>query len=69
MKKIHSVFIDTKYKNQNPSQFQIKLPDYFIRNPSNRNQQCDWYLSIKNFAMLNSFSNISRGINDTIVLF
>ena len=69
MKKIHSVFVDTKYKNQNPSQFQIKLPDYFIRNPSNRNQQCEWYLSIKNFAMLNSFSNISRGINSSIVLF
>ena len=69
MQKKHTIFVDTKHNNQNPSQFKIKLPDYFIRNPSNRNVKCDWYLSLKNFAMINSFSNISSGINDSIVLF
>ena len=69
MKKIFSVLIDTKHKGQNPSKFKVKLPDYFIRNPLNKKAKYDWYISIKNFAMLNSFSNVTRGINNTIILY
>ena len=42
-----------------------------IRNHIKHNFQgkSDWYLSIKTFVMLISFSNISKDINDTIHLY
>ncbi len=29
----------------------------------------DWYVSVKSLAMLNSFSNITRGINDSVIIY
>ena len=73
MKKKHTIYIDTKSdNNQNPSNFNIRLNNSFVRdNILNNNgaTKSEWYISIKNFAMINSFSNVTKGINDKIILF
>lgn len=70
-KDTYSVFIDTRNQTDDPSNFVVRLPDYFIRtsikNDLNNNYQ--WYISIRNFSMFNSFSNVSKDINDVIVLY
>jgi hypothetical protein len=65
----YNVFIDTSSdKSQNPSQFKIKLNNWFLRNniKNSDSSKKDWYISVKSLAILNSFSNVSRGINDSI---
>ena len=73
MKKKHTIYIDTKLdNNQNPSNFNIRLNNSFVRdNILNNNgaTKSEWYISIKNFAIMNSFSNVTKGINDKIILF
>ena len=73
LKKTHTIFIDTKLDTtQEPSNFNVRLNNWFIReNILNNNgaTKSEWYISIKNFAMINSFSNITKGINDKIILF
>lgn len=71
-KKTHSVYIDTKIdKTQIASNFKVKLNNWFLRNniKNNDNYESEWFLSVKTLAMFNSFSNISEGINDTILLY
>lgn len=71
-KKTYSVFIDTKIdKLQHPSNFKVKLNNSFLRDKILNNEKCksDWYVSMKSLAMINSFLNISSGINDKIVLY
>lgn len=71
-KKTYSVFIDTKIdKSQHPSNFKVKLNNSFLRDKILNNEKCksDWYVSMKSLAMINSFLNISSGINDKIVLY
>ena len=71
-KKVHTLFIDTKIdKNQNPSKFQVKLNNWFLRNTikNNETSKNDWFISVKSIAMFNSFSNITKGVNDEIVLY
>ena len=71
-KKIHTIFIDTKIdKSQNPSNFKVRLNNCFLRNNIKNNDggKSEWFMSIKTVTMINSFSNISSGINDEIVLY
>jgi len=71
-KKIHSIFIDTKIdKSQNPSNFKVKLNNCFLRNNIKNNDggKSEWFMSIKTVTMINSFSNVSTGINDEIILY
>jgi len=70
--KIHTIFIDTKIdKSQNPSNFKVKLNNWFLRNniKNNDGSKSEWFFSIKTVTMLNSFSNVSTGINDKIILY
>lgn len=59
--------MDTSQKSSN---FNVKLNNWFVRNNIKNNElgNSEWYLSVKSLAMINSFSNITAGINDTIVL-
>jgi len=71
-KNSYIIFIDTLNDiNSNPSNFRVKINDHMIRNNIKNNFQgkSEWFLSIKTFVMLNSFSNISKNINDTIHLY
>ena len=71
-KKIHTIFIDTKIdKTQKPSNFKVKLNNGYLRNKilNTDNSKNEWYISIKSLAMFNSFSNITSGINDKIILY
>ena len=70
-KKTYTVFIDTKIdKLQNSSKFKIKLNNWFMRsNIKNDNSVNEWFISIKSLTLLNSFSNISKNINDTIIIY
>jgi len=71
-KKMHSIFIDTKIdKCQNPSNFKVKLNNSFLRNNIKNNDggKSEWFMSIKTVTMINSFSNVSTGINDEIILY
>lgn len=71
-KKLYTIFIDTKIdKTQNPSNFKVKLNNGYLRNKilNTDNSKNEWYISIKSLAMFNSFSNISFGINDKIILY
>jgi hypothetical protein len=68
----YTVFIDTSSdKTQNPSKFKIKLNNWFMRNniKNSDSSKKDWYISVKSLAILNSFSNVSRGINDSIDIY
>ena len=70
--KNHTVYIDTKIdKTQNASNFKVRLNNWFLRNniKNNDGSKSKWFLSVKTLAMFNSFSNITAGINDTIVLY
>lgn len=70
--KTHTIFIDTKLdKNQNPSKFNVKLHNWFLRNniKNNDGAKNNWYMSVKSLAMFNSFSNITKDINDKILLY
>ena len=70
--KIHTIFIDTKIdKSQNPCNFKVKLNNWFLRNniKNNDGSKSEWFMSIKTVTMLNSFSNVSTGINDKIILY
>jgi hypothetical protein len=70
--KIHTIFIDTKIdKSQNPSKFKVKLNNCFLRNniKNNDGSKSEWFMSIKTVTMMNSFSNVSTGINDKIILY
>jgi len=71
-KKTHTIFIDTKIdKSQNPSNFKVKLNNSFLRNNIKNNDggKSEWFMSIKTVTMINSFSNVSTGINDEIILY
>ena len=60
-KNSYIIFIDTLNDiNSNPSNFRVKINDHMIRNNIKNNFQgkSEWFLSIKTFCMLNSFSNI-----------
>ena len=70
--KKYTIFIDTKLDTtQNPSNFNVKLNNWFVRNNIKNNDGADneWFLSVKTFSMFNSFSNISTGVNDKVVLY
>ena len=71
-KKTHTIFIDTKIdKSQNPSNFKVRLNNCFLRNniKNNDGAKGEWFMSIKTVTMINSFSNVSTGINDKIILY
>lgn len=71
-KKIHTIFIDTKIdKSQSASKFKVRLNNWFLRNniKNNDGSKNEWFMSVKTVTMINSFSNISSGINDEIVLY
>lgn len=71
-KKTHTIFIDTKIdKNQDPSKFKVRINDWFLRNniKNNDGAKSEWFLSVKTLSMLNSFSNVSKNINDKIELY
>ena len=71
--KKHTIFIDTKLDTtQNPSNFNVRLNNWFVRNNilnTDMATKSEWFISIKNFAIINSFSNITKNINDKIVLY
>jgi hypothetical protein len=70
--KKHTIFIDTKLDTtQNPSNFNVRLNNWFVRNNIKNNDGADneWFLSVKTFSMFNSFSNITTGSNDKVVLY
>ncbi len=66
------VYIDTfSDKAQNPSKFKIKLNNWFMRNNIKNSDisKKEWFMSVKSLAMLNSFNNITKNINDTIIVY
>jgi len=66
------VYIDTfSDKAQNPSKFKIKLNNWFMRNNIKNSDisKKEWFISVKSLAMLNSFNNITKDINDTIIVY
>ena len=66
------VYIDTfSDKAQNPSKFKIKLNNWFMRNNIKNSDisKKEWFMSVKSLAMLNSFNNITKDINDTIIVY
>ena len=66
------VYIDTfSDKAQNPSKFKIKLNNWFMRNniKNSDSSKKEWFMSVKSLAMLNSFNNITKDINDSIVVY
>ena len=68
----HTIFIDTKIdETQKPSNFKVKINNGYLRNKilNNDKSKSEWYISIKTLAMFNSFSNITSGINDKILLY
>jgi len=68
----YTIFIDTKLdKLQDPSNFKIRLNDWFLRNKikNSDNRNSDWFISVKTMCMMNSFSNISLDVNDEIILY
>lgn len=70
--KKYTIFIDTKLDtSQNASNFNVRLNNWFVRNNIKNNDGADneWFLSVKTFSMFNSFSNITTGLNDKIVLY
>ena len=70
-RKKHTIYIDTKMDaSQKSSNFNVKLNNWFVRNNIKNNElgNSEWYLSVKSLAMINSFSNITTGINDTFKL-
>ena len=72
MKTTYTLYIDTKKdKSQSPSKFLVRIPDDFMRSYMRYDKSVinEWYISIKTFSILNSFSNISLGINDLIVIY
>ena len=73
IKKTHTIFIDTKLDpTQEPSNFNVRLNNWFVRDNilnNDRATKSEWFISIKTFSMFNSFSNISKGINDKITLY
>lgn len=71
-KKTHTIFIDTKMdKNQDPSKFKVRINDWFLRNniKNNDGAKNEWFLSVKTLSMMNSFSNITKNINDKVEIF
>jgi len=71
-KKTHTIFIDTKIdKSQSPSNFKIKLNNSFLRNniKNSDGSKSEWFISVKTLTMINSFSNVTTGINDEIILY
>ena len=71
-KKTHTIFIDTKIdKNQDPSKFKVRINDWFLRNniKNNDGAKSEWYMSVKTLSMMNSFSNVSKYINDKVEIF
>ena len=70
--KKHTIFIDTKMDDkQKPSNFRVKVNNWFIRNNIKNNDGAsnEWYMSVKTFSMFNSFSNITTGLNDKVILY
>ncbi len=70
--KKYTIFIDTKLDTtQKPGNFNVKLNNWFVRNNIKNNDGADneWFLSVKTFSMFNSFSNITTGLNDKVVLY
>jgi hypothetical protein len=68
----YTVYIDTfSDSNQNPSKFKVKLNNWFLRNniKNSDNSKKEWFMSVKSLAMMNSFNNITKDINDTIVVY
>ena len=66
------VYIDTfSDTTQNPSKFKIKLNNWFMRNNIKNSDisKKEWFMSVKSLAMLNSFNNITKDINDTIIVY
>ena len=71
-KKIHTIFIDTKIdKSQSASKFKVRLNNWFLRNniKNTDGSKNEWFMSVKTLTMMNSFSNVTTGINDEIILY
>jgi len=67
---MHNVSIDTKLKKQTNGIYQVFLEDNHLKiEDYDSNKNYKWYMNIDSFSILNSFSNISDNINDTIVLY
>jgi len=67
---MHNVLIDTKLKKQTNGIYQVFLEDNHLKiEDYDSNKNYKWYMNIDSFSILNSFSNISDNINDTIVLY
>ena len=67
---MYNVSIDTKLKKQTNGIYQVFLEDNHLKiEDYDSNKNYKWYMNIDSFSILNSFSNISDNINDTIVLY
>ena len=67
---MHNVLIDTKLKKQTNGIYKVFLEDNYLKiEDYDSNKNYKWYMNIDSFSILNSFSNISDNINDTIVLY
>jgi len=67
---MHNVLIDTKLKKQTNGIYKVFLEDNHLKiEDYDSNKNYKWYMNIDSFSILNSFSNISDNINDTIVLY
>ena len=67
---MYNILIDTKLKKQKNGTYKVFLEDNHLKiEDFDSTKIYKWYMSIDNFSIMNSFSNITAGINDTIIIY
>lgn len=67
---MYNILIDTKLKKQQNGTYKVFLEDNHLKiEDYDQNKIYKWYMNIDSFSIMNSFSNITTGINDTIILY
>jgi len=67
---MYNILIDTKLKKQQNGTYKVFLEDNHLKiEDYDSNKIYKWFMNIDLFSIMNSFSNITSGINDTIILY
>jgi len=67
---MYNILIDTKLKKQQNGTYKVFLEDNHLKiEDYNANKIYKWFMNIDSFSIMNSFSNITSNINDTIILY
>ena len=67
---MYNILIDTKLKKQQNGTYKVYLEDNHLKiEDYDPTKIYKWYMNIDSFSIMNSFSNITAGINDTIIIY